>query len=34
MERLRLIISGRVQNVFFRASTAEQAQRLRLTGWV
>lgn len=28
------LVSGRVQGVFFRASTQEQAQRLGLTGWV
>lgn len=27
-------VSGRVQGVFFRASTCEQAQRLGLRGWV
>ncbi|AHE67746.1 acylphosphatase [Legionella oakridgensis] len=26
-------ISGRVQGVWFRASTKEQAERLRLNGW-
>jgi len=26
------IVSGRVQGVFFRASTRDEAQRLRLTG--
>ena len=29
---LRCIVSGRVQGVFFRASTQRQAQRLGLTG--
>jgi acylphosphatase len=28
----RFIVSGRVQGVFFRASTREQAQRLGLSG--
>ena len=32
--RVHLLITGRVQGVFFRASTHEEAQRHRLTGWV
>jgi len=28
----RFVVSGRVQGVFFRASTREEAQRLGLTG--
>jgi acylphosphatase len=28
------LVSGRVQGVFFRAATQEQANRLGLTGWV
>ena len=32
--RVRLQISGRVQGVYFRASTVKQAQRLGITGWV
>ncbi len=32
--RARLRISGRVQGVFFRQTTAQEATRLRLTGWV
>ncbi|MHA1674439.1 MAG: acylphosphatase [Promethearchaeota archaeon] len=27
-------VSGRVQGVFFRVSTRNKAQQLRLTGWV
>ena len=34
MRRVRLTASGRVQGVFFRASTRDQARRLGLTGWV
>jgi acylphosphatase len=33
-KRLHVLISGRVQGVFFRAATREQADRLRLRGWV
>ena len=29
-----LLISGRVQGVFFRANTRKQARALGLTGWV
>lgn len=32
--RVRLKIEGRVQGVFFRASTVEEAIRLGLKGWV
>ena len=32
--RLSLLVYGRVQGVFFRASTLEQAQGLNLSGWV
>ncbi len=34
MERVRLIVHGRVQGVFFRANTQREAQRLGLAGWV
>lgn len=34
MKRVRVLISGRVQGVFFRAYTKEEAQRLGLKGWV
>ncbi len=32
MSAVRFLVSGRVQGVFFRASTREQAQRLGLRG--
>ena len=32
MAAARFLVSGRVQGVFYRASTREQAQRLGLTG--
>lgn len=34
MRRVRVYISGRVQGVFFRAYTKEEADRLGLKGWV
>lgn len=33
MKRLRVSISGRVQGVFFRASAAQEAKRLDLSGF-
>ena len=33
-KRLHIIVSGRVQGVWFRASTQEQARKLGLTGQV
>jgi len=32
--RAHLFISGRVQGVFYRANTRDEARRLGLTGWV
>lgn len=32
--RVRVVVSGRVQGVFFRSSCAEEARRLGLGGWV
>ncbi len=34
MDCLRCLVTGRVQGVFFRASTRKQAQQLGLTGHV
>ena len=34
MMRARLVISGRVQGVDFRASARDEARALRLAGWV
>ena len=34
MEHYTIVVSGKVQGVFFRASTQEEAQRLQLRGWV
>jgi acylphosphatase len=31
---IRCVVAGRVQGVYYRAATAEQAARLRLDGWV
>jgi len=32
--RVHVLISGRVQGVFFRQSAVEEAQRLGVAGWV
>ncbi len=34
LKRMHVIISGRVQGVFFRAYARETAVSLKLTGWV
>ena len=34
MKAIRARVHGRVQGVFFRASTEEEARRLGLSGWV
>jgi acylphosphatase len=34
LKQVHLIARGRVQGVFFRASTQREARRLGLTGWV
>ncbi|MEN6463600.1 MAG: acylphosphatase, partial [Syntrophaceae bacterium] len=34
MKRVHLIVSGRVQGVFFRARTKAMAESLDLKGWV
>ncbi len=33
-KRYHVVVEGRVQGVFFRACTQEEALRLNLTGWV
>lgn len=34
IERAHVFVSGRVQGVFFRDSTRQEAERLGLSGWV
>ncbi|MFA5943361.1 MAG: acylphosphatase [Candidatus Thermoplasmatota archaeon] len=34
MNRLRVLVSGRVQGVWFRESTRQEADRLGVAGWV
>jgi acylphosphatase len=32
--RVHVLVNGRVQGVFFRQKTKQEAERLRVTGWV
>ena len=34
MRRVRVVVSGRVQGVFFRTSCLDRASELGVTGWV
>jgi acylphosphatase len=34
LKQVQLVVRGRVQGVYFRASTQREAKRLGLTGWV
>ena len=34
METVHLLISGKVQGVFFRATAKNIAQKLKVTGWI
>lgn len=34
MRRARVVVSGKVQGVYFRASTEDEARSRGLTGWV
>jgi acylphosphatase len=33
-QAIRCLVAGRVQGVYYRGATAEQAERLQLDGWV
>jgi acylphosphatase len=33
-QAIRCLIAGRVQGVFYRSATADEARRLQLDGWV
>ena len=33
-KRIQLVVRGRVQGVYFRASAQREARRLGLTGWI
>lgn len=34
MKTVHILISGKVQGVFFRGSTATEAEKLNITGWI
>ena len=34
MKSIHVIVTGKVQGVFFRASTCDLAKKLNITGWV
>jgi acylphosphatase len=34
LKRIQVVVRGRVQGVFFRASAQREAKKLGLTGWV
>ncbi len=34
IKRVNAVVEGRVQGVFFRACTSDEAQKLALSGWV
>jgi acylphosphatase len=33
-QAIRCLVAGRVQGVYYRSATVQQAERLRLRGWV